>query len=117
MTFQELLQFIDVEDSRLRNRFGKNFATEKEIILAKTVKLSEEVGELSSEVLGHNGDQRKEKLDQRTSDSLPNELADVIVTTLLLAKSLNVDIRAALTKKIERIHQRYKESVGDSVEF
>lgn len=59
MTFQELLQFIDLEDKRLRSRFGKNFSTEKEVILAKTVKLSEEVGELSSEVLGHNGDQRE----------------------------------------------------------
>jgi NTP pyrophosphatase (non-canonical NTP hydrolase) len=107
MTFQELLEFIDIEDARLRDRYGKNFSTEKEVILAKAVKLSEEVGELSSEVLGYNGDQRKEKLDQQTADSLPNELADVVITTLLLAKSLHVDIQDALAKKIQKINSRY----------
>ena len=45
-----------------------------------------------------------------TSDSgnLSHEFADVAITTLLLAKSMDVDIEKALEQKMERINQRYE---------
>lgn len=42
-------------------------------------------------------------------NNLPNEFADVIITILLLAKSMDVDIPQALAEKIKKINKRYKE--------
>ena len=108
MEFKELLEFINLENRRLIEKFGKNSSTQQERILARTVKLTEELGELCNEILTFNGDQRKEKLDNSDKNNLPNEFADVIITTLLLAKSMNVDVKEALIKKIEKINKRYE---------
>ena len=107
MEIKELLEFINLENKRLIKRFGRN-STQQERILARTVKLTEELGELCNEVLALNGDQRQEKLDKYDKNNLPNEFADVIITALLLAKSMDVDIRKALTNKIKEINERYK---------
>lgn len=108
MELDKLSEFIDLEHQRLIERFGVNSSTQQERILARTVKLIEELGELCSEVLASNGDQRKEKLENHDKNNLPNEFADVIITTLLLAKSMNVDIEQALVNKIEIINKRYE---------
>jgi len=107
MEFKELLDFVDVQDERLNRDYSESLQTQKEKILARTVKLTEELGELCDEVLSFNGDQRKEKLESRDESNLSHEFADVILTTLLLAKVMNVDISEALEKKIEKLNARY----------
>ena len=52
--------------------------------------------------------QRKQKLDNHNKDNLSGEFADVIITTLLLAKAMNVDIEKALERKIEKVSKRYE---------
>lgn len=52
--------------------------------------------------------QRKQKLDNHNKDNLSEEFADVIITTLLLAKAMNVDIEKALERKIEKVNKRYE---------
>lgn len=104
---ERLLEFIETEDKRLKEHYFKNVDKEK-LILARTVKLTEELGELCEEVLSHNSFQRKEKLDNHQKENLPEEFADVLITTLLLAKSMEVDIKKALEKKIEKVNNRYK---------
>jgi len=106
MTFEELLNWIDLEDKRLREKFG-NYPDEEKRILARTVKVSEELGELCDEVLSFNSMQRQEKLDEDKAENLSAEFADVWITTLLLAKTMGVDVRAALSRKIEKINKRY----------
>ena len=108
MKLEELRQFIKTEDKRLRERFG-NYPDEEKRILARTVKLTEELGELSSEVLNFNSMQRVEKLEKFKADNLPHEFADVVITTLLLAEVMGVDIEKALEDKIEKINKRYEE--------
>ena len=76
------------------------------MILARTVKLTEELGELCNEVLIGSKLQRKDKLDHQDKDNLSAEFADVVLCTLLLAKSMNVDIETALENKIEKIKKR-----------
>ena len=76
------------------------------MILARTVKLGEEFGELCEEVLAYNSLQRKQKLDNHDKENLPEEFADVIITTLLLAKSMNVSIETVLEKKMQKLNQR-----------
>jgi len=107
MTFDELLQWVDLEDKRLRERFG-NYPDEEKRILARTVKISEELGELCDEVLSFSAMQRQEKLDKHEGDNLSAEFADVLITTLLLAKTMGVDVRTALEKKIDKINTRYE---------
>ena len=106
MKLKELLEFIELENQRILKHYGS--PTKSEEILARTVKLGEEFGELCDEILASNGDQRKEKLENHDKHNLPKEFADVIITTLLLAKSMNIDIKEALAKKIERINKRYE---------
>jgi len=107
MKFTDLLKFIEIEDERLKNYYG-GYGDQEKRILARAVKLSEELGELCDGVLAYNSFQRKQKLDKRDENNLLEEFADVIITTLLLAKAMDVDIRDALTKKIEKINKRYE---------
>ncbi len=107
MNFKELLQFIKTESERLINNYGQGLSS-REIVLSRTVKLNEEVGELCAEILALEDDQRKEKLSKmKKGNNLPNELADVIITTLLLAEVLDVDMKMALKNKIKKIKKRY----------
>ena len=106
MELKELLKFVEIEDERLKKYYG-GYSNQEKRILARTVKLTEELGELCNEVLAHNSLQRKQKLDNHDKENLLEEFADVIITTLLLAKALNVDIKKALEKKIEKINKRY----------
>jgi len=105
MEFKELIEFIDQEDKRL-NKYYHDHTDKDKHILARTVKLNEEVGELCNEVLSHTHFQRKQKLDACNKENLPDEFADVILTTLLLARSMDVDVEEALTEKIKKIKAR-----------
>jgi len=100
-----LLEFVETEDERLKKYYGGCSDREKRI-LARTVKLAEEVGELCNEVLAHNSLQRKQKLDNHNKESLSEEVADVLITALLLAKSMDVDVEAAIEKKMKKINGR-----------
>ncbi|MBU0959688.1 MAG: hypothetical protein KKB31_07105 [Nanoarchaeota archaeon] len=106
MDIKELIDFIKREDNNLKTRFG-HYADEEKRTLARTVKLGEEFGELCNEILGNMSLQRKEKLSKRDKEDLEKEFADVIITTLLLAKSVNVDIEKAIENKIKEINGRY----------
>jgi NTP pyrophosphatase (non-canonical NTP hydrolase) len=107
MQFKDLKKFIRKEDRRLRKCYG-GYKDEEKRILARTVKLTEELGELCDEVLAYNSMQRKDKLEKRDPNNLPEEFADVIITTLLLAEVIGVDIEKALKTKIEKINARYQ---------
>lgn len=107
MELKNLLKFIEIEDERLKKYYG-SYSDQEKRILARTVKLTEELGELCNEVLAHNSLQRKQKLDNHDKENLPEEFADVIITTLLLAKAMNVNMEEALEKKIEKINKRYE---------
>ncbi|MFC1609256.1 MazG nucleotide pyrophosphohydrolase domain-containing protein, partial [Patescibacteria group bacterium] len=72
----------------------------------KMVKLSEEIGELADEVLSFNLMQRDDKIEKHSLESVSGEVADVLITTLLLAKIMKVDVEDALQKKIEHLNKR-----------
>lgn len=104
MDLIEFKKFIKIFDEKLKDA---SYDKEKRI-LARTVKLSEELGELADNVLSFNADQRKEKLDGYDANNLPEEFADVIITALLLAESMNVDVERGIETKIEKIKKRYE---------
>jgi NTP pyrophosphatase (non-canonical NTP hydrolase) len=76
MELKDLLRFIEVEDRKLEKSYG-SLSNKDEWILARTVKLGEEFGELCEEVLAFNSLQRRQKLDNRDEESLREEFADV----------------------------------------
>ena len=105
MELKDLLEFIEIENKRLRTYYHST--DEDKIILAQTVKLTEELGELCSEVLAHKSLQRKQKLENHDKENIQEEFADVIITAMLLAKAMNIDIEKALENKIKKINKRY----------
>lgn len=74
--------------------------SETERIFARTLKLSEEMGELSNEILTKMGLQRQAKVDAFQEHHLEDELADVLGSVLLLAVELDIDVKAIMQKKI-----------------
>jgi len=105
MELDELLEFIALEDKRLNKRYGID---REKMVLARAVKLSEEVGELCEQVLVKAGLQRKEKLEGNSN--IEEEFADVVITTLLLAKAMGVDVRTAIKEKIGIINSHYEKA-------
>ena len=109
MTFEELKNFIDIEDGRLKKCYGEYSDKESEVLF-KMTKTTEEIGELCSEILTKYSRQRKEKLASYSDEKLAEELIDVIITVSLLAKSLDIDIESTLKKKIEKIEKRHQDN-------
>lgn len=107
MQLKELMKFIKKEDKRIKIRFG-NYKDKEKLLLARTVKLTEELGELCDEVLSFNSMQRPEKLEKRNVDNLYGEFADVLMATLLLAEAMGVDVEKALKEKMKKLEERHK---------
>jgi NTP pyrophosphatase (non-canonical NTP hydrolase) len=104
MNLENFLNYLDIEDRRLKQRYPQ--MDSDKMILARAVKLSEEMGELSDNILGLLGFQRNEKLESFNKKALAKEFADVIITAFLLAKSAEIDIMQALEDKIPELNKR-----------
>lgn len=74
--------------------------TQNERVFARMLKLSEEMGELSNEVLTKMGLQRQAKIDAYQEHHLEDELADVIGSAILLALELDIDLATIMKRKI-----------------
>ena len=109
MNFREFENFIDIEDGRLKNCYGDYSSKENEVLF-KMTKVTEEVGELCSEILAKFSRQRKEKLNSYSDEKLAEELIDIVITLSLLARSLDIDIEKTLIKKIEKIEKRHQDN-------
>ena len=105
MISNQLLEKINLLDKNLKEKLID--FTETERTYARAIKLNEEVWELMSLVLSHFWDVRKEKLEKHKQEDLLWEFADVIITTLMLAKSMNIDINEALNYKLNIIKNRW----------
>lgn len=110
MTINDLEQWARLQRERLRRDAPPEQSNDLTFVLAQTAKLTEEVGELSAEILGHAGYQRAAKGKAFDAESIGSELADVMICTAILAVQHNVDLGKALTKKIEKINTRYDEN-------
>jgi NTP pyrophosphatase (non-canonical NTP hydrolase) len=104
MDFEELIGFIENEDKRLKERYGN--LKDDTRTLARTVKLSEEFGELCNDVLAHYAYQRTSKLENHDREKIREEFADIIFTTFLIAKSMGIDIVKGIESKMEKIKKR-----------
>ncbi len=105
MDFREIEERVKEITSQTQPDYSIDSKQDQEI-LAKTVKLSEEVGELCNDVLGILKLQRQSKLDHFDKDNIYQEFADVIISLMSLASSAGVDLERAITDKLEKIEKR-----------
>ncbi|MFA6422795.1 MAG: MazG nucleotide pyrophosphohydrolase domain-containing protein, partial [Candidatus Buchananbacteria bacterium] len=101
---QQLKDFITWEEERLQVFYNER--DKKTLVMQRMCKLAEETGELSSEVLKSINIQRKEKLIDNNVEKLADECADVIITTLLLAEVMGIDVGKAINEGIEKRKSR-----------
>lgn len=106
LSVKELQDVLKKREKELRIEFTSLTKREKDV-LAKTVKLSEEVGELSNDILGHLSLQRKSKLDALDKKNIYEEFADVIIACFALAITMRVDMNRALKDKLNKILTKY----------
>jgi NTP pyrophosphatase (non-canonical NTP hydrolase) len=78
-------------------------------IFARTLKVLEEFGELSDEILTSMNLQRQTKIDQFTHEHLQDEFADVMGSLILLASELDIDVEAVMKRKIDFTKKRMEE--------
>lgn len=77
-------------------------------IFARTMKVVEELGELSDEILTSMNLQRKSKIAKFSQQNVEDELADVMASIILLANELEIDLEKVMKKKIEFTRERFE---------
>lgn len=106
MNLKSLQEKIVLLNEKIRPHYKLYTPKEKEI-LTRTVKLTEEVGELGNDILSILKLQRRVKLQKFDRRNMYEEFADVIISTIQLAQAAGVDIERAVRDKIKKIEQRY----------
>jgi len=109
MLSKELMEFIEWTLSS-GGRWKWDPAREQDVTkrtFAQTIKLAEEVGELSSEILWHTWFARTEKLSKYSHETLKEEFADVVLATIRLARFMDIDIESAIKDKMAKIRERH----------
>ncbi len=109
-TVDDLLGFVEDRNLRFLAANEVPSAKEKVQILARAVKLGEEVGELYNDVLGYLGLQRQSKLEKFTLENLEEEVVDVLITLLVLVSLFpEMNLTEAIERKIKKIKARDEE--------
>lgn len=103
MEINDLLSFTAEEHERLLKFYKLSDRKKLQNLIA--LKVMEEVGELAEEILALDSIQRTEKLANHKGD-ISHEIVDVIITTLILAENLGVDVKTELEKGIEKRRKR-----------
>ncbi len=104
MINKKLLETIKIINENLNKKHHYDSKNMK--ILAGCTKLQEEAGELSGEVLTFLKIARKKKIDNFKFEDLESEFADVVLSLLVLADDMWIDINKALKNKLEIIENR-----------
>jgi len=78
-------------------------------IFARTMKIVEELGELSDEILTSMNLQRNSKIAKFSHKNVEDEFADVLGSLMLLAVELDIDVTKVIKRKIDYTHKRLLE--------
>jgi NTP pyrophosphatase (non-canonical NTP hydrolase) len=77
-------------------------------VFARTMKIVEELGELSDEILTSMNLQRDSKISQFSQQNVKDEFADVLGSLVLLAIELDIDIEEVMRRKIDFTRDRFE---------
>lgn len=106
MEVKELSDFMDW--TLTKGRYPALNYSIRERVFAQTLKISEEVWELSEQISWKFWWQRLDKIDKFSDEKLGNELADVIFSTIRLARLLDLDVDEILSKKMKILRERFE---------
>jgi len=98
-------KFDEIDGLILEKENIRNY-DESSAILFSALKLGEEYGELSESILTFLGHQREEKIKDFKKADLGEEIADVLIQTMVLGRRLDIDVKSAVSKKLEKIKNR-----------
>ncbi len=77
-------------------------------IFARTMKIMEELGELSDEILTSMNLQRNTKIAKFSRENVEDEFADVLGSLILLGIELDIDVEKVMEKKIKFTRERFE---------
>ena len=106
MFTDKLREFTKKQEERVQKYY--KIEDKNTFALAGMCKLTEEVGELSCEILASQKMRHQDKINNHNNETLSLEFADVIITTLILARTTGIDIEKALKTKIEKVTKKYE---------
>lgn len=106
MKVQELVdQYVPIVDF-LNERWP--LKDKQQRVFARTMKLVEELGELSDEILTSMNLQRAPKMSQFSQENVEDEFADVLATVIMLGIELDIDVPKVMEKKIRFTRERFE---------
>ncbi len=77
-------------------------------VFARTMKVVEELGELSDEILTSMNLQRDSKIAKFSRENLEDEFADVLASLILLSCELDIDVEKVMQRKIDFTRERFE---------
>ena len=107
-TLKEFFEYLEYIDSNYEKLTIKENISKEEKILSNLACLIEEVGEVSTEVRKMTKlSFSQKKVDSFKKENLEDELIDVLITNLLLAKACWIkNLDEAITRKIKKNNDR-----------
>lgn len=109
MDIKEIQKFIETDYLAWNKHFvHQDKKTEAFVIM---LKIAEETGKLAREVTRSFGFANQRHLDMPSK--LDDKLASVLINTVLIARCLDIDVPAALNRKMEMIRERLKNGGKD----
>ncbi len=108
MTVKNLVADYTVISDYLNSRWP--LPDSKQRVFARTMKIMEELGELSDEILTSMSLSRDTKIAKFSRENVEDEFADVLACVILLGIELNIDVEEVMRRKIEFTHERYEMS-------
>jgi len=97
--YEKISQFLNVRWPLKNN---------EQRIFARTMKIMEELGELSDEILTSMNLQRDTKIEKFSKQNVEDEFADVLASLILLGIELNIDVEKVMQKKIDFTRDRFE---------
>ncbi len=77
-------------------------------VFARTMKIMEELGELSDEILTSMNLQRNTKIAKFSQQNIEDEFADVLGSLILLGIELDIDVEEVMKRKIAFTKERFE---------
>lgn len=104
MTVQQLIdQYKEISDTLNATWPLEN---KQQRVFARTMKLTEEMGELADEILTSMKLQRSSKVDNFSQENLEDEFADVLACVILMGIELDIDVVRVMERKIASTRER-----------
>ena len=105
MTIENLVAQYKTISSFLNERWP--LKNHEQRTFARTMKIMEELGELSDEILTSMNLQRNTKIEKFSRENVEDEFADVLGSLILLGIELDIDVEQVMQKKIDFTRERF----------